>query len=181
MKEYEIEDNEMKWAHRMKEEMPNFITNDIDLFHRKNFTNFFVSINYNREMKDGNKALSQIHQRIDRKLLGTRYYLKPATDRTFFIYFQERTKNNHIHYHLLWSVPTDNDKAKRFEYMLAGIVKKVCRSDTPQTDIQTPVSVKNIKSVVKYMTKDIWKNDNMKTFGMSSLFHPWTEGMKKVC
>ena len=159
MKWYNVVDTEYRWGITVKDILPYWI-DDISMFHRQDFTNFFVTISYNRN-KIRDKTLSHIHQKMDKKMLGSRYHLKDRYERSFFLYFTEYTKSNHIHNHILWNIPTK--KTDIFTNVLETEVKKVYPSSS--VDILSPYS---IKGVVKYMSKDIWKN--MEDWGMSSMF-----------
>lgn len=142
-----------------------FILQKMDSFLRdQNFTHFVtLSMNDYQNIEDVRRKVRELHSRIDRRLLGSKWYKKPKDQRTFFIGFHEHINSNH-HVHLLMRVKPE------FERYIEGIVGyEWCHlTEKGTVDIQSIYS----DGCVPYCLKEQYKSQNFESFIVSTEFIP---------
>ena len=127
----------------------------------------FVTINFNQATTDlsARRALSRVHQRLDEKLFGKRFYKRPDADRTFFIAIPEMASSPH--FHALFRVPAE--KRELFETWAPVIIKNIAQASS--CDI-TPVQSQSDKQrIASYITKDAYAPRAIENFIVSSEFN----------
>lgn len=129
----------------------------------KNNTNILTEVT----KQHSRNLLNDWHKKIDKILLGRRFYKKPIEQRTKFRAFLEMEKGD-LHYHLLVSVP--DDKKVKFEQWADIAWRGLVSSGT--IDIQelyTDASPLR-RSKTKYTIKDLWNGQAIMDFIFSEEF-----------
>jgi hypothetical protein len=113
-----------------------------------------VTLNYNESaltIPEARERLKHFHAVVDRKVIGQRWHLKPAAQRTFFIAVPERGREELLHHHLLLRAARGVDLAQleqvarsRFRASVAPAGSVHWRSIRTDADH---------RGVVDYMTK----------------------------
>ena len=121
-----------------------------------NFTHFltltFNTSDYHKPqdtLQFARNQLRDFHKRLDRRLLGSRWYKKSKEQRTFFIAFPEKIATN-MHYHLLVRINDVNEK--KFNECAEKIWKTVVPSGT--FDCKILRHAPDAKGYASYVTKE---------------------------
>lgn len=129
----------------------------------QNFTHFItLCMNDFQTVDVVRNRVRELHGRLDRGLLGSKWYKKPSDERTFFIGFHEHIDSNH-HIHLLMRV-----KPQHEERMFQIII--------PEWLHLTPKGTVKIKPIDRldtcsgYCLKEQYKLQNYESFIVSTEF-----------
>lgn len=111
--------------------------------------------------------LSELHKRVDRRLLGAKFSSKPASLRTAFVAFAEHLNTN-PHMHLLITPPPVEAGCLRYELHAPIFWKKLCPSG--EFNLQVLKTENDIQKVCGYALKECWKPENYSNFILSQEF-----------
>jgi hypothetical protein len=127
----------------------------------------FVTISFNQATTDlsAHRELRRVHQRLDQKLFGRRFYKRPDVDRTFFIALPEVASS--LHYHALFRVPYE--KHQLFETWAPVIVKNIAKASS--CDVTPVRSQFDKERIASYITKDAYASYSIENFIVSSEFN----------
>jgi hypothetical protein len=127
----------------------------------------FITINFNTKIskRRAEKILRELHKRLDRKMLGRRFYKRSKEERTFFVAMPEHMKSNY-HYHLLLRPPTDKELYFRFNawFHLMQLVPSA------SIMILKPKTADDVRATSFYSCKDSFKAENYDSFILSTQF-----------
>lgn len=126
----------------------------------------FVTINFNNATTDASarRTLRRVHQRLDAKLFGRRYYKRPDSARTFFVAIPEIASS--LHFHALFRVA--GDKHQLFVTWAPVIIKNIAKASSCQIDAIKSQADKN--RIVSYITKDAFAQHSIENYIVSSEF-----------
>ncbi len=129
-----------------------------------------ITANFNRVTtpSNGRDKLKAWSSFIDRKLLGRNYYKKPDDQRLFFVAIPEVGAGSiHLHYHLLAKLP----ESRHEQFPL--IAESTWKHFVPEGSLyvqRIANTAEDLKRVVAYDTKDIWKQNNFDNLFFSTEF-----------
>lgn len=119
-------------------------------FLRQNFTHV-ITLAFNRQttLNGGRVSLKRFHARLDRALLGSRYFKRPQIERSFFYACPEHIASN-LHYNLLLRV--NADQVSKTTDIVDDLWSKVVKSGS--TDVQLVCDAYDYGRWVGYLTKE---------------------------
>ncbi|MCF8721611.1 hypothetical protein [Nitrospina gracilis] len=130
---------------------------------------YFLTFNFNRETGAGagRRQLDRWHKKLDRKLFGRYFYKHKRENRTFFIAFQEiGGKTGQFHYHALVKLP--EDRWEDFKLFAPMYWERLIPSG--DLNLQLLKEVKDKQKAASYSVKDIWNEENLENFVISTEF-----------
>lgn len=127
---------------------------------------WFVTLNINApaNFQSGRRLLKHFGARLDRELLGPRFYKKDIDLRTLFVAVPEHEHSN-LHYHVLLKFKAAGDRTRdELERLIARAWGDVIRSGT--------VWVREIydEGAARYTAKDLLKSEHFCEFVISTEF-----------
>jgi len=136
--------------------------------------NHFVTLTFNqryyyqadRILEYSRDKLKFFHAKLDRRLLGPKWYKKPTEERTFFMAFPEKVTSN-MHYHLLMNV--NSNYIDKFYYYAKPIWFDIMQSGT--YDCQKLDSKPNSGGYASYVLKEQYNPVNFNNMIVSTEFH----------
>ncbi len=141
----------------------------VELLLELNFE-WHITANFNRvtTTTNGRDKLKAWSSFIDRRLHGRNYYRKPTEERLFFAAVPEvGAGSTHLHYHLLAKLPESRDSEfpliaestwKQFAPIGSLFVQRIGNAEA------------DVKRVVSYDLKHVWKQDNFDNIIFSTEF-----------
>ena len=126
---------------------------------------YFVTLSFNdyHSVTVARDKVKAFQARMDRKLLGRKWYKKPTTDRLFFIAFPEHINSN-FHYHLLLKFPKCP-----IEIMAKHMIDCMWKDIVPKGSTNTQL-IQN-DGCIQYCLKEQYKSQNYGSFIISSEFN----------
>lgn len=101
--------------------------------------------------------LTEFHARIDKKLLGRKFYKKPTRDRTLLLAVPERLSGNY-HYHVFVRPPPGLQNMIDFINLAPKIWKNLCKNGDVEFEyLREDV---NLIKTSRYSSKELWRLDN---------------------
>jgi hypothetical protein len=129
-----------------------------------------VTGNFNRTTtyEHGRSKLKLWSSRIERKMLGSRYYKKAPEDRMFFVAIPETSgASQNLHYHMLVRLPLD--KHALFEEHAPGIWKDFNPTGSLYVQ-QINDTEEDRRKVIGYDLKDGWTKNCLENIVISTEF-----------
>jgi hypothetical protein len=123
--------------------------------------------NFNEATTDASarRLISRIHQRLDQKLFGRKFFKRPESARTFFVAVPEVASS--LHYHFLFRVPAE--KHDLFLAYAPAIIKNVAKASSCQIDAVRSQADKD--RIASYITKDAYMKHSIENYIVSSEFN----------
>jgi hypothetical protein len=142
--------------------------------HSQPFTHF-VTLTFNqryhyqadRILEYSRDKLKFFHAKLDRRLLGSKWYKKPNEERTFFMAFPEKITSN-MHYHLLMSVPEYH--YEKFHHCAQPTWLNIMQSGTYDCQ-KLDATIPNSGGYASYVTKEQYNPVNFNNMVVSTEFH----------
>lgn len=116
----------------------------------QNFTHIITfAFNRNTTLTSGRSTLKNLHARLDRSLLGSKWFEKPKSERSMFIAYPEHMTSN-LHYNMLLKVdPTNIDKAtKKIPQIWSNLVS------SGSTDVKLTSEAHDLINLFSYQIKE---------------------------
>jgi hypothetical protein len=134
---------------------------------RQNFTHV-VTLAFNRPttLNAGRASLRKFHARLDRALLGPKFFKKPKIERSFFYAFPEKINSN-FHYNMLLRV--NADYVDKTTAIIAEKWSKVVISGS--VDVKLVTNAYDYDGLLHYQTKEqTYNRTSYQSYILSSEF-----------
>lgn len=132
---------------------------------------YALTLNFNREIKliSARKTIKTFIQRIDRKILGPRFFKKDSSERTLLIAVPEHINSN-LHFHCLVLLPQTCSKMIPSRLSNSQLIENIWRDCVPSGRADVTIQYDR-HGWAGYMTKSIYTNEVYENIIISTEFH----------